>query len=50
VEDHATILYNAIPLEGIRCGFEGDFTGGDCATLFQTQVRHSFFCNFSPQQ
>jgi ABC-type phosphate transport system substrate-binding protein len=41
VEDSAEIIYNAIPVEGIKCGWEGDFTGGDCATLFQTQVHNS---------
>jgi hypothetical protein len=28
VEDNNKIVYTAIPEEGIRCGFEGDFTGG----------------------
>jgi hypothetical protein len=33
VEDNAKIVYNAIPLEGIRCGFDGDFTGGIFETI-----------------
>jgi phosphate transport system substrate-binding protein len=41
VGNTATIVYNAIPLEGIECAFNGDITGGDCAALFQVQVQRT---------
>jgi hypothetical protein len=41
VAESAEIVYNAIPVEGVECGWKGDFTGGDCALLFQTQVHNT---------